>query len=228
MIERPPNPSLRERLHGRTLYLLIITVVLNIGYPLSEINQSWQIIYAALWCCLYGFGVYVVARARWHIFVALVATPLLVVLSILHAYYPNNLLLSLADFGGFSIFNLTITLSLLDYIFVKADRVTRDVLIAAITVYLLIGDSFMPPYVVLDVLTHATLGHGAFMVVTGDPVTWQLMTYYSYVTLTTVGYGDITPITSLARSLVSTEAVTGVLYIAILIGRLVGLYSQKT
>jgi voltage-gated potassium channel Kch len=48
----------------------------------------------------------------------------------------------------------------------------------------------------------------------------------THVTLTTVGYGDILPATSLARSLVSTEAVIGVLYIAILIGRLVGLYSS--
>ena len=227
MTAAPPTPSLRERLRGRTIYLLIITIVLNIGYPLSEINNAWQIIYAGLWCGLYGFGVYTVARARWHTAIALFGTPILVVATLLRIVYPDNLPLALLAFGGFMVFNLTITLALLDYIFVQSERVTRDVLVAAVTVYLLLGDCFMPAYTVLEVLTQTTMQQAAFLVTTGNAVTWQLMTYYSYVTLTTVGYGDIIPVTALARSLVSTEAVIGVLYIAILIGRLVGLYSQK-
>jgi hypothetical protein len=48
--------------------------------------------------------------------------------------------------------------------------------------------------------------------------------YYSFVTLTTLGYGDITPASSPARSLSTLEAVTGQLYIAILVARLVGLH----
>ena len=48
--------------------------------------------------------------------------------------------------------------------------------------------------------------------------------YYSLVTLTTLGYGDITPVTPLARNLAAFEAVIGQLYIAILVARLVGLH----
>ena len=47
--------------------------------------------------------------------------------------------------------------------------------------------------------------------------------YYSFVTLTTLGYGDIRPISPTARILSVTEAITGVLYTAILIARLVSL-----
>jgi hypothetical protein len=47
--------------------------------------------------------------------------------------------------------------------------------------------------------------------------------YFSFVTLTTMGYGDITPIHPIARSLAITEALTGQLYIAILLARLVSL-----
>ena len=49
------------------------------------------------------------------------------------------------------------------------------------------------------------------------------LVYYSLVTLTTVGYGDITPVHSLARSLATAEALIGQLYPAILIARLVSL-----
>jgi voltage-gated potassium channel Kch len=49
--------------------------------------------------------------------------------------------------------------------------------------------------------------------------------YFSFVTLTTVGYGDITPVSSVARMLAVMESMTGTLYVAVLIARLVALYS---
>ena len=51
--------------------------------------------------------------------------------------------------------------------------------------------------------------------------------YFSFTTLTTLGYGDITPVTSQARSMVILEAVTGVFYLAVLISRLIGLYQPN-
>ena len=47
--------------------------------------------------------------------------------------------------------------------------------------------------------------------------------YFSFVTLTTVGYGDIVPVHRVARSLATAEALTGQLYIAVLLARLVSL-----
>ncbi len=48
--------------------------------------------------------------------------------------------------------------------------------------------------------------------------------YFSYITLTTLGYGEIIPMTAGARSLAIIEAIVGVMYIAIIISRLVGLF----
>ena len=50
--------------------------------------------------------------------------------------------------------------------------------------------------------------------------------YFSYVTLTTVGYGDIAPVHPLARSLATLEALVGQLYPAVLLGRLLTLYKE--
>ena len=47
--------------------------------------------------------------------------------------------------------------------------------------------------------------------------------YYSFVTLTTLGYGDITPVSASARMLSVVEAIIGQLYIAVLVARMVGL-----
>ena len=46
-------------------------------------------------------------------------------------------------------------------------------------------------------------------------------------TLTTIGYGDVTPVTFQAQSLALIEGVIGVLYVAVLIARIVGIYSQR-
>jgi Ion channel len=53
------------------------------------------------------------------------------------------------------------------------------------------------------------------------------LNYYSFITLTTVGYGDITPQNSLAMSLANIEAIIGQLFPAIIIARLVGLYEAE-
>ena len=47
--------------------------------------------------------------------------------------------------------------------------------------------------------------------------------YYSFVTLTTLGYGDITPVRPIARNLAITEALTGQLYLAVMLARLVAM-----
>ena len=51
-------------------------------------------------------------------------------------------------------------------------------------------------------------------------------TYFSFITLSTVGYADITPVSRIARWLAAMEAMTGLLYVAVLITRLVPLYSR--
>ena len=51
--------------------------------------------------------------------------------------------------------------------------------------------------------------------------------YFSFVTLATLGYGDIVPVSGIARGLAILEAVAGQLYLAVLVARLVSLYSQR-
>ena len=52
--------------------------------------------------------------------------------------------------------------------------------------------------------------------------------YFSYITLTTVGYGDIAPVSNVARMLAITESMSGTLFVGVLIARLVSLYSTPS
>ncbi len=103
---------------------------------------------------------------------------------------------------------------------VLADReVTADTLYGAVCVYLLSGVLWSSLYGLIELIQPGSFSGGS-----GQGVTLPDLLFFSFVTLTTLGYGDITPVTSPARSLAVLEAVFGVLYNALLIARLVGLY----
>ena len=94
----------------------------------------------------------------------------------------------------------------------------------AIAAYLLIGFFFAAAYRLLDALIAGSFSHAAnpAFIQQGKDLSDVFM-YFSLVTLTTVGFGDIAAVHPLARSLVMLEAVIGTLYPAILIARLVSL-----
>ena len=105
----------------------------------------------------------------------------------------------------------------------RAPVVTVEVLCASISAYLMLGLMWTMAYWLVDRLTPG----GAFSFNTNaGPHSMNGFTgfYFSFITLSTVGYGDITPVSRIARWLAAMEAMTGSLYVAVLIARLVALY----
>lgn len=107
---------------------------------------------------------------------------------------------------------------ILSFIF-SEQEVTINVIYASIVVYLLIAIMWAFIYPVLENIHPGSFAIGEGQIEVGR----RLYIYYSFVTITTLGYGDITPITDLANTFSFLEAITGQLYVAILIARLVGI-----
>lgn len=98
-------------------------------------------------------------------------------------------------------------------------KVTINVLYGAAVTYLLIGLLFANVFYLIDVSHHNAFNfHG----ITRTDAPLQIFTYYSFVTLTTLGYGDITPVSNIARTFAWFEAALGQIYLTILIAQLVG------
>lgn len=100
----------------------------------------------------------------------------------------------------------------------RAGPVTVHRIEGAVAVYLLLGVLWGSAYRVVWLAVP-----GAFATATGPLTDPSSLYYFSFVTLTTVGFGDITPLAEPARGLTMMEALTGQLYPAILIARLVSL-----
>ena len=119
---------------------------------------------------------------------------------------------------------LTFVTSVLVWSIVKNPSVTGDTLAGAVSAYFLIGITFGVAYMMIDGLMP-----GSFKdtVLPGKQFTPSDFTFFSFVTLTTVGYGDIVPWAAHARSLAIVESVIGIMYPAVLISRLVGLHGHR-
>lgn len=94
-------------------------------------------------------------------------------------------------------------------------------LVGAICVFLLLGIIWSFAYALLELMapnsfTGFSPGHGP-----GSHNSWL---YFSFVTLTTLGYGDITPVSAMARSLAYMQAIAGQFYVAVLVAGLVSAY----
>lgn len=106
-------------------------------------------------------------------------------------------------------------------------RVTLDSIAAAICAYLLLGVGWGFVFAVIELEHPGSFTAELFIptAITGSPIIKSLhnFVYYSFVCLTTTGYGDIAPKSDIARVMSVLESITGQMYLAILIARLVSL-----
>ena len=114
-------------------------------------------------------------------------------------------------------------ITILGYV-LKTGPVTMDKIFAAVCVYLLIGFAWTFAYALVDALQPGSIAIHVVRTPDNYLLRQRALRYFSFMTLTTVGYGDIVPVSTAARSLAALEAITGQIYLTVLIARLVGLH----
>ena len=131
---------------------------------------------------------------------------------------------SLADVSRImsALFTAYVLILLLSFV-LSQKEVTADVLTAAVCGYFFLG--FMWAFVFLFL---EAVQPGSFQLAQGQRGDASQFLYFSFVTMTTLGYGDMTPIASGARSLAVLSAVMGQLYLAVTIARLVGMHISQS
>lgn len=102
----------------------------------------------------------------------------------------------------------------------RAQKVDQNILLGAISVYLLIGIFWFLLYRISYIISPTN-----FNELPSDGINNFVLLYFSFTTLTTLGYGDITPTDSIAMGLSNMEAIIGQMYSVIFVARLVSLYT---
>lgn len=126
--------------------------------------------------------------------------------------------------NAFGILFIGYTLVIILSFIVRQKEITPDTIYAGIVGYLLIGVMWALAFLLLE-----EIQPGSFRIPENNLAEQRyLFYYYSFVTLTTLGYGDVTPATVPASSLSLLEALIGQLYLTILIAILVGVYISQS
>src|SRR5213083_2962491 len=218
------KPVLRRLRFRRlsTVQLLIALGVLFIAAPLVEEIEGGELIVSGLFSLVLVAGIVAVADRKRVLVIAIVlAIPASAGRWINH-FRPDLVPPAVFLVAGLILIAFVVG-NLLRFV-LRAPSVNTEVLCASISAYLMLGLMWTMAYWLVDQLTPG----GAFSFNTNvgtRSINGFNGFYFSFITLSTVGYGDITPVSKVARMLAAMEAMTGLLYVAVLIARLVSLYS---
>lgn len=216
------------RLKGKIGHFLILLLIIHFAYPYSE-GGRWA---SAIWITFYslsvGYGAYLTSQSALQVRMTGALTLLTILTGIVWAFNSNDGLVNSALYVFYVVIiaNLAFIIQNFFRFVFLAKMVTRDVLFGGVSIYMLIGNIFTPIYLLLNAIYFDLKEQNAFGVHTYEVeiITWQRMYYLSFTVLTTLGFGDITPVIPYAEPFVLAEAGIGVLYVAILMARLVSLY----
>jgi voltage-gated potassium channel len=203
--------------------LLIALAVLLICAPFVEELEGGHLILSVLFSLVLLAAVFAVSQRKHSLAIALVLAVPAITARWINNFRPD--LIHPAVFLVCALLLLAFVVGHLLHFILHAPVVTMEVLCASIAAYLILGLMWTVAYWLVDQLTPG----GAFSFNTSRGT--QSMNgftgfYFSFITLSTVGYGDITPVSRAARWLAAMEAMTGLLYVAVLIARLVSVYSS--
>jgi hypothetical protein len=205
---------------GFSALLLILLVFFFLSpFVRSTVNSF---ILAVFYIPLLISGVATVSQSRLLRVVAIITAGIVMLFNILHQNFPDRIFTA-CWYLSILVFFFQLVGVLMHQVF-RDGPVTRHRIRGAIAAYLLIGITWTYIYLLIALLFE---GAFSFPPITtahpSDPTLQSTLAYYSFVTLTTVGYGDIVPVHPVARMFAILEALIGMLYPATLLARLVSL-----
>jgi hypothetical protein len=217
IMDRKKNLSLREIYFRRRFFILAVCLLaLILVTPLFQEFTGIQMVWNIFLTGILLSGVHAVSEKKRSVYIAsLLALPMLAYLWSSYLIESNRYVVIVGGLCGVLFFAYMIV-NILFFIF-RQDKVTRDLISGAVVVYLLMAIMWTFIYRIIE-----TVHPGSFTLSTTSIYERTRFVYFSLVTITTLGYGDIVPKTSLARSLATLEAVAGQLYLVTTVAWLVG------
>lgn len=222
------RPYIRFILKHRMLLFLIVSGLLIVLFPLTQ-HQLYipTVAIEILYNFFIIFAIYLISQHKQHVAVSVIISLLAITLIGFDKWIESRALLLTGLAMEIILFCLAIVLILRHVMRYK--KITEDKIYGAISAYLLIGIAWALLYTCIEIYhPQSFLFTSGFLIHSKQVSTHRFyfseFLYFSYVTLSTLGFGDIVPTTPLARLCASLEAMFGQLYVAILIARLVGVH----
>jgi uncharacterized membrane protein len=193
--------------------------------PLLSEDGWWRLPSALLFVGVIGASLHVVGNAGRHLIVPGATGVAAFVLEIA-AELTGRPPLSIASRAIFGLY-LAIVVALLLRGILRAQQVTSNAIAGGVCVYVLIGMMWAAVFTSLEMFQPGSFVRGSAQLGHQANGLYVEMLYFSYVTVATVGYGDIVGATPIARMLAVVAALSGQLYLAVFVAGLVGLVATQ-
>jgi hypothetical protein len=208
--------------HARHLVLLISLLLLFLVTPFLEATRYGIVILTMTGSIVLLSGIYAMSERRRLFVITLIGAAATVAMNWLTVVLQSEWVAIASD--GLTLLLLGLfSIGILDDV-LRRGRISADKIRGAICVCLLIGFAWAVGYAIIELINPGSFSGLAET----DPHNYvgriMQLRYFSFATLTTLGFGDILPRSPSARTLATLEAVTGQIYLAVLIARLVGLH----
>jgi Ion channel len=202
--------------------LLLVQLLGIVLYPLMESSPRGRTLFGMFGLLVLGLALWVVRSGPWLTWLGLTLALPVVLLSAVNVFVPRTELMVTAA-ALETIFYFYAAGSLIAYM-LQDWHVHVDELFAAGATFTLLAWGFAYAFVVCQALVPGTFGHAA-----GIPGqrTWLELLYLSVAVLSSVGLSDIYPVKPMGRSLVMLESIIGIMYIALVVSRLIGMSTYR-
>ena len=205
----------------RHLALLIAILLLFAGTPFVAPLRQGVLFLNIIGAAVLVAGSYALSERRKPFVIAIILSAISVIGTALLLAYPQHWAV-LVSHSSIVVLVSFFSVTILKYV-LGSGRITADKIFAAICVYLLIGYDWAFIYALLDELQPGSFSNLSVRATDFIGRVSELR-YFSFITLTTVGYGDIVPRSPIARTAAALEATMGQIYLTVLVARLVGLH----
>lgn len=204
-----------------TAFLVMLVIMLFVIYPLGNLDLVSKLLINTWFSLILILGVLTAVESLWLRIVVIITVFVTLLVRWMDHTVPSIGLTFLSTLLTLISVGMLATIVLIEVF--REGPITAHRLQGAVAVYLLLGIMWGFAYWLVDLQVPDAFVAPSLGVTSGESLHQAALMYFSFETLTTVGYGDIIAVHPVARTLVMGEALTGQLYLAILIARLVSL-----
>ena len=239
MTEKQSQPLRIHWLDHRNLYLLVSLLLMLVLRPIL-LDIARGLFIELLFVLIVGASALAVSRTRHRTILVVSSVLVLVVLRVV-TFLNHSGTMALTEGAQLRVLSICATLLFLALSTVpvlvdalRTERIHADKVWGAVSVYLLLGLSWGLVYSLIEILQPGSFDLAALAAQPGagpesiQANTDSMLLYYSFVTLSTLGYGDITPMAAVPRALSALEAIAGQLFLAVLVARLVAIHMSAS
>jgi len=219
----PRLMSQRKLLRSKDRFVILECLIVGLLVLVPILNRFTpaRIFLDILLTAITIFMVYTISHKKGQVIVGLFLAIVMLASLWLQYVYPNIGIAAVGMIAGV-LFTAVVITSVMIFMF-QSEEVNKETIYAAILLYLLIGLMWAFIYTFLELVEPAS-----FNIDLSRPEGYLLVfQYFSFVTITTLGYGDVTPVTEVAKAFAVLEAVVGQLYLVIIVAWLVGTYKSN-